>query len=695
MTENFKAFTSFDHIIAKIYNNESKEIVGSGFLISSHYLLTCAHVVIAALKTKPKQGTEIPQTEIPQAEIPKGVINLFLNRELTAEVIFWRPCSSSEIQKSRYGEDIAVLKIKENGGSDETFHNLLSIDIIKGKLINIMGFPRGSDIGVLTEYKVVGQVTSGCFQMEKTKQGNRNIIQGFSGAPVWDEDTNIIGMVMVSDLGREEDETPIAFAIASSTLIDTCLKFLELQDILLELDLKTVKKAYTECRQGDLDKPIPETIQEMIISFVDEAKFNENKNLDLNLFIEHLITSLNETKSNKYDLVIKWGKKYIKDFDESLNQKRVVKNIDDYMNGVVVYDDLQNPSSTDGYVEHFNAETQAKNLDTIETKCKKEIEKGNFIRIKGSSGMGKSELLKQLVNYCQSKNYLTIKIDFRAIEKSIFNDLKSFSTLFSNLVMREIITLNNLNEDQFIDYKTNFNPDSVHYSTTEYFKNQILTLINNQNKLILAMDNVDKLFTSEIIRDDICSLWRSWYDSDNLIRQKMVMIITHSTDDYPDYNINTSNLKGIGYVPVLTDWEQPQIKQICQQYQLNLTDLAIEQLISQIISKIGGHPYLVKLAINYLYEKQTTVENLLEIRLQEEFSPFCDYLDQILQHLQSLPAVCQIYAKILNSETITLKNINDKFHLKSMGLIKYNDGQILPKYPIYKDYFLPRIQEII
>jgi hypothetical protein len=679
MTDNSKKFdpTIF---IARIYNSKDI-IIGTGFLISPHRLLTCAHVVIQAL------GIE-KTTKIPQAPIK---FDFCRHPPLTAKIVFWQPCSSSKIENAQYGEDIAVLEIIEPRSSDEIVPNLLSIKTNNEKCINIYGYPERYNGGIWVTSEFQGLTSYGWLQMNQIKLRDRIIEGGFSGAPVWDEDKKtIIGMVMASDLGRQENKTATAFAISSSVLIDTCLKFLELQDILLELDLKTAKKAYTNCHQLDLDKPIPETIQEMIISFVDEAKFNLSKE-NLNLFIQHLIISLNETKSNKYDSVIKWGKKYIKDFDESLNQKKVVKNVDDYMNGVVVYNDLQNSRSTDGYVEHFNAETQAKNLDTIETKCKKEIEKGNFIRIKGSSGMGKSELLEQLVRHCQSKKYLTIKIDFRAIEKSVFNDLKSFSTFFSNLVMREIITLNNLNEDQFIDYKTNFNPDSVNYSTTQYFKKQILTLINNQNKLILAMDNVDKLFTSKIIRDAICPLWRSWYSSDNLIRQKMVMIITHSTDDYPDYNINSSPLKGIGYPPVLTDWEQPQIKQICQQYQLNLTDLAIEKLISQI----GGHPYLVKLAINYLHEKQTTVENLLGIRLQEEFSPFCDYLDQILQHLQSLPAVCQIYAKILNSETITLKNINDKFHLKSMGLIKYNDGQILPKYPIYKDYFLPRIQEVI
>jgi hypothetical protein len=95
-------------------------------------------------------------------------------------------------------------------------------------------------------------------------------------------------MVTASDLGNQENKTATAFAIPSSVLIDTCLKFLELQDILLKLDLETVKNAYKECRKKDLDKSIPGTIQEIIRSFANEAKFKlpkEKTSIDFNLFI--------------------------------------------------------------------------------------------------------------------------------------------------------------------------------------------------------------------------------------------------------------------------------------------------------------------------------------------------------------------------------------------------------------------------
>ncbi|MFM8295359.1 MAG: hypothetical protein ACKN9E_12540, partial [Microcystaceae cyanobacterium] len=129
-----------------------------------------------------------------------------------------------------------------------------------------------------------------------------------------------------SDLGNQENKTATAFAIPSSVLIDSCLKFLELQDILLKLDLKMVKKAYIECRQRDLDQLIPETvtIQEIIKSFANEAKFKlpkEKVSLDLNLFISLLIINLEKTKPNEYNLAVEWGKKYIVDFDKILNQR--------------------------------------------------------------------------------------------------------------------------------------------------------------------------------------------------------------------------------------------------------------------------------------------------------------------------------------------------------------------------------------
>ena len=83
MTDNFKTINT---IIARIYNSKDI-IIGTGFLISPHRLLTCAHVVIQALGIK--KTTEMPQDLI-KFDLPRHLT-------LTAKVIFWQPCSSSEI----------------------------------------------------------------------------------------------------------------------------------------------------------------------------------------------------------------------------------------------------------------------------------------------------------------------------------------------------------------------------------------------------------------------------------------------------------------------------------------------------------------------------------------------------------------------------------------------------------------------
>jgi hypothetical protein len=153
--------------------------------------------------------------------------------------------------------------------------------------------------------------------MDQIQLSDRIIKGGFSGAPVWDKERKtIVGMVVASDLGSQDNTTASAFAIPSSVLIDTCLKFLELQDILLKLDLETVKNAYKECRKKDLDKPIPGTIQEIIRSFANEAKFDlpkEKKSLDLNSFISHLVSKFKERKLDEDNPAIeveKWATKY-------------------------------------------------------------------------------------------------------------------------------------------------------------------------------------------------------------------------------------------------------------------------------------------------------------------------------------------------------------------------------------------------
>ena len=86
--------------VVRIYSKSGK-VVGAGFLVSSKYILTCAHVVTYALGIHPNTQ-----------EQPEGVINfdfplLAVKQMFTAKVIFWQPLNPNQAF-----EDIAGLELE-------------------------------------------------------------------------------------------------------------------------------------------------------------------------------------------------------------------------------------------------------------------------------------------------------------------------------------------------------------------------------------------------------------------------------------------------------------------------------------------------------------------------------------------------------------------------------------------------------
>lgn len=327
----------------------------------------------------------------------------------------------------------------------------------------------------------------------------------------------------------------------------------------------------------------------------------------------------------------------------------------------------------------------------IQIKCYRNINNGDSFRIKGSKGMGKTELLKHLVNYAHNQQYLTISINFYSAPNEIFNDLRAFHNWVFNQIRVEL-SLNN----EFATYDQNYDDNYDPNTNASSYLMRILNQIQN-GRLLLALDNADKLFTSTI-RDDVGGLWRSWCDNgigNQQIRQKMMMIIAHATDNYPDYNINQSPFQGIPPITLL-DWDQSQIREIAQtQYNLTITDADIQILMSLI----GGHPRLIEIAMEYLHYENSNVNYLVNEIATTDESPFCDYLDEILRHLEELSALRDVYQRLINGyaqlQMISLNQL-DKYHLQAMGLIRYENGIPIPKYKIYKEYFLNRLDgEII
>jgi V8-like Glu-specific endopeptidase len=211
-------FQTYKNAIARIYNTNNM-VIGAGFLISNQYLLTCAHVVTAALGLPPE--TVSKPSQLIQFDFP------FINKErkLNAEVDFWLPYQSYDSSHQQIG-DIAGLKLHEVIPDKiqpiclKTSHNL------SNHTFSICGFPNQPKeawaYGTLKD-----TLSNGLVQMEGTGQQGYRVQQGFSGAPIWDDQEKaVVGMAVAEDTNEQRR---VAFFLPSQALFSAWTELSSLQ----------------------------------------------------------------------------------------------------------------------------------------------------------------------------------------------------------------------------------------------------------------------------------------------------------------------------------------------------------------------------------------------------------------------------------------------------------------------------------
>lgn len=294
--------------IARIYNSDRK-VQGTGFLVSSLYLLTCAHVVIDALRlnTETENVSQIPKGTFP-IDFPNSDVSVPLSR--TGKVIFWNPCPSffdnRSLDRASFGEDIALVELdKVILESEIKPIILLPIEDFADKpKFDTCGFPQGNDNGELTEGKILGQV-----RIWLQLQGLHDTIPirfGYSGSPIFsqtNQGTGIVGMTVASeyysgsqDLGKNK-----AYAIPAKALAEVWLMQGQLIEYLNPCDYSWIKRAYNHCRPQDWNSKQPEDLVEVVTDLYEYWEKHKNKENTLINFVVYLIAQpdVSETLKEK------------------------------------------------------------------------------------------------------------------------------------------------------------------------------------------------------------------------------------------------------------------------------------------------------------------------------------------------------------------------------------------------------------
>jgi hypothetical protein len=319
----------------------------------------------------------------------------------------------------------------------------------------------------------------------------------------------------------------------------------------------------------------------------------------------------------------------------------------------------------------------------IENRAYQEINKpGALIRIKAPKEMGKTSLLLRILNHGIEQGYKTITLDFDQIDCAILSDLERFLRFLCASASQQLNLEPKLDEywDEDIGSKV---------SCSLYFRCYLLEQINSP--IVLAFDELNRIFEYPQVAKDVLPLLRSWYEDAKRtpIWQKLRLIVVHSTEVYIPLQINQSPFN-VGLPIQLKSFDLDQVKKLAEKYKLDWHE---SEEAKQLISLVGGHPALIQIALYHLSQKEITLVQLLKTASTPE-SIYHNHLRRQWLTLQQEPELGE-FLKILlqTNRPLQLKPIV-AYKLSSMGLIRQIGDEAIVSCQLYRSYFTKNFVEI-
>jgi hypothetical protein len=311
----------------------------------------------------------------------------------------------------------------------------------------------------------------------------------------------------------------------------------------------------------------------------------------------------------------------------------------------------------------------------IETDCYKEILKpGSLIRIRGPRQMGKTSLLNRVLAHATQQGDQTIRMNLRKADKVIFTNLNKFLRWFCLNISRQLNL--DLKLDDYWDEEI-----GSKVSCTGYFQFYLLEQLDTN--LVIGLDEIDTIFNYPDIAEDFLALLREWHEEATIEAswQKLRLIIAHSTEVYIPLNIHQSPFN-VGLPLRLPPFNLEQVNTLAQRHGLTWSRAETQALTAMV----GGHPYLIRLALYYLAHQDLTLQQLLQ-DAPTHAGVYRDHLRRCLGNVKQQPELAAAMKQVVIAESPVQLESVAVYQLDSMGLVHLNGNQVIPSCELYRQYF--------
>ncbi len=325
-----------------------------------------------------------------------------------------------------------------------------------------------------------------------------------------------------------------------------------------------------------------------------------------------------------------------------------------------------------------------------ELACSQISQPGCVLRIKAPKRMGKSSLLNRVMAHAKTLDYNRVFLDFQEAEEAVFASLDKFLRwLCANL--SRCLHLNPRLEDYWDEEL------GSKVSCRIYIEGYLLERIDSP--LVLAFNEVNRVFEHPQIAQEFLPMLRFWHEQARVVEnwQKLRVVVVHTTEVYIPLKLNQSPFN-VGLSIKLLPFSREQVEELAALYGLDWRNNNHSQ---QLMTMVGGHPYLVNMALYYLCRGGISLEELLQAA-PTQAGIYTDHLRSHLAILRNEPQLALALQQLVSAkdsipiEALTQSQLPSAiaaYKLESMGLVKLDGNQVSISCQLYRTYFRQQLKE--
>ncbi len=324
----------------------------------------------------------------------------------------------------------------------------------------------------------------------------------------------------------------------------------------------------------------------------------------------------------------------------------------------------------------------------LESCCYSEIGRsGALLRLKAPLQCGKTTLMSKVLHYAEQQQYRTVMINLRDAVGDDFASLDRFLVWFLEVISQAV----GLTIPIETHWKTSLGNSKIKCRT--FLEKNVLTTDSATNlPLVIAIDELDRIFAYPAIAGEFLGMLRTWHeDAKTKPIWGFVRFMVLYTEIYTQLDINQSPFNA-GVEFCLQDFDRSQVVQLVQAYGLNWTDESVDRLMDLV----GGQPYLITQALRSIVQSSCTLMQLINNATAPN-SIYRSHLERQWHLIQSQPALQDFLVQLLQQPLIlrTGDQIELAVKLFDVGVIALTQVAGLQQatfcYRLYEQYFGERL----